>query len=227
MKKLLLAASLMALSAPAAAQWSWSSWYAGFGAGQTKVDRELVANRESTITHARNVRTSFDDKDSSWKAFVGYRFTDWLAVELNYADLGEHSLDTHFDGGDPPAASSVFIRREVQGFGADVVLSAPITPRFSIFGRAGLFRSEMDASAQLAGNVEFTGGGGTFRSVTQKENITRYGVGFDFHFAANLAARLEWERYADVGKKFEIGGQNTTGESNIDTASLSVVYRFR
>ena len=231
MKKTLLAASLLALAAPAAAQTPhWTShFYGGFGVGQAQTDKELVANRESTITNvvAGSINTRFDDKDSSWKAFLGYRVTDWLAVEANYADLGEHSTDTRFRGGDPVADGQVIIKRQVEGFGVDAVLSAPLTPAFSLFGRIGVFRADMDASAQLGGNVVFNNGGDTFRSTSQRENITRYGAGVDFHFARNLGARLEWERYEKVGKKFEVGGSGTTGEADMDNVTLSLVYRFR
>lgn len=227
MKKTLLAVSLLVLSAPAAAQMSWSSWYAGFGAGQVKTDRELVHNRETTITNATGISTRFDDKDSSWKAFLGYRFNDWLGFEVSYSDLGEHSTDTRFQGGNPPSDAQVIIRRQVKGFGVDAVLSAPLTPAFSVFGKVGVFRADMDASAQLGGNVEFPGSTERSRSTNQRENVAHYGVGVDFHFARNLGARVEYERYAKVGKKFEVGGTGTTGEADMDNVSLSLVYRFR
>jgi hypothetical protein len=38
--------------------------------------------------------------------------------------------------------------------------------------------------------------------------------------------RLEWERYAKVGKAFEIGGSGTTGEADTDTLMVGVVFRF-
>ena len=68
---------------PAAAQ---VSWYAGIAGGQSKTDRELVANRESTITLATNISTAFDAKDTAWKAFAGLRFNPVLALELSYAE---------------------------------------------------------------------------------------------------------------------------------------------
>lgn len=230
MKTTLAAAVLLALSMPAAAQWSMSGWYAGFGAGQVRTDDELVTNRESTITGVvpGSLNTRFDDKDSSWKAFVGYRVTDWLAIEASYADLGEHSTDTLFRGGDPVADAQVIITRQVKGFGLDAVLSAPLTPNFSVFGRIGAFRADLDATAQLGGNVVFTGGSGeTFRAASQRETITRYGAGLEVGLARNLGARLEWERYEKVGKKFEVGSSGTTGEADMDNVTVSLVYRFR
>ena len=84
------------------------------------------------------------------------------------------------------------------------------------------------AQSQTQGNVEFTGGNGeTFRTASQSETLARYGAGLDFDFTPNLGMRLEWERYANVGKKFEVGQSGTTGEADMDNLSLSVVYRFR
>jgi OmpA-OmpF porin, OOP family len=231
-KTTILCAALLALPAVAAAQSPFAPppprpFYAGIALGQSKTSDELVTNRESTITLAQNISTSFDDKDTAWKAYFGYQATPWLAVELNYADLGRHSTDTTFLGGDPPTPAEVIIRREVKGFGIDLVLSTPVWQRFSVFGRVGLFRAELDASAELRGNVVFNNGNGeTVRSTTQKENVTRYGIGAEAAIAPNTAVRLEWERYEQIGKKFAIGATGTTGEADTDTVTLGVVYRF-
>ena len=231
MRTSILGAALLALSTAAAAQSPFvpapRPWYAGIALGQAKTSRELVTNRESTITLATNISTDFDAKDTAWKGFVGWQVTPWLALEANYADLGRHSTDTTFLGGDAPAPAEVIIRREIKGFGADLVLSAPVWNTFSVFGRVGLFRAEIDASAQLAGNVIFTNGNGeTYRSTTQKENVTRFGVGAEAAVGPNTAVRLEWERYSNVGKKFAVGASGTTGEADTDTVTLGVLYRF-
>ncbi len=227
MQKSVVALALFALSLPASAQ---SSWYLGFNAGQAQTDNQLVTNRESTITGVvpGSLSTRFDDKDSAWKGLVGYRLTDWLAIEASYADLGDHSTDTTFRGGDPAAAGRVIIRRQVKGFGLDAVLSAPVAGLFTVFGRVGGFRAELDASAEVGGNVIFTGGNGeTIRSTSQKETVTRFGAGFEVPIARNISARLEWERYSNVGKRFEVGGSGTTGEADMDVLSVGVIARFR
>jgi OOP family OmpA-OmpF porin len=230
MKKTLIAAALVAIAAPAEAQWT-RNWYLGVGAGQTQVDKELVVNREATIgggTPVSQVNTRFDDKDSTFKLFGGYRFNEWLSIEANYTDLGEHSTDTTFLGGDPAAPAQVIITRQVKGLGLDAVLSAPLGERFSVFGRVGAFRAELDASAQLGGNVIFRDGNGeTFRATSQRETLTRFGAGLAMEITRNIGARLEWERYGNVGKKFEIAQSGRTGEADMDNVSLSVLYRFR
>ena len=213
-----------ALAAPAFAQ---SPWYAGISAGQSLTDDELVRNRESTITLGTDFATDFDDKDGAWKATLGWRLGPMLSVEVNYADLGGHGTVTTFLGGDPLLPAAIAIRREITAYGADVVLRAPIGDRFAIFGRAGAARARLAASAVLFGNVEFTGGAGEReRSTRVEETVGRFGVGVQWDFAPNLGLRAEWERYADVGKAFRVGGTGTTGEADTDMVCAGLILRF-
>ncbi len=219
---LLAAAAAM----PAAAQ---VSWYAGIAAGASKTDRELVANRESTLTLATNVTTAFDARDTAWKAFAGLRFNSVLAVELTYADLGEHRMVTTLLGGDPPLPATIAIDRKISGYGVDLVATAPLGwQRVELFGRVGAFRSRLEATAALAGNIVFTGGDPNerLRNTTRQETVLKFGVGAECRLARNVALRLDWERYASVGKAFAMGGSGTTGEADTDVVSLGVTMRF-
>lgn len=217
--------ALAAFAAPVAC--AQSPWYLGLSAGESKTSDDLVRNRESTITLANDITTEFDDKDGAWKAALGYRINSWLAVELNYADLGRHGMVTSFLGGDPQLPAAIAIDRELQAYGIDVVFIAPVGPRIEVFGRVGAARVNIDARAQLFGNVEFTGGAGEReRSTSVDETVGRYGVGAQWGFGRNMALRVEWERYADVGKAFRIGGSGTTGEADTDVYSVGVLFHF-
>jgi OmpA-OmpF porin, OOP family len=221
----MLSLALVALGAPAFAE--TPRWYAGIAGGQSQTSDELVRNRESTIVNGTSVGSDFDAKDNAWKVFGGFRFNDLLAVELNYADLGRSHLTTNTLGGDPVAPGSVSIARKICGYGADVVLSAPMGTRYAIFGRVGAFRSRLEADAQLTGNVVFTDAPGvTSRSTTVNETVVKFGVGGDWWFTKNAALRLEWERYHNIGKAFQVGGTGTTGEADVDAVSLGVLMRF-
>jgi opacity protein-like surface antigen len=210
-RKPLVFLALAALCAPCLAQ--AAGWYAGVSAGQSRTSRDLVKNRESTIINATNLETEFDDKDNAWKMGAGYRFNEILAIEVNYADLGKHSTVTTMLAGDAPAFAAIAIDRKITGFGADLVVSAPLAPRFSLYGRVGAFRSRLEAEATLAGNIVFTNGdpSETHRSTTQNETVLRYGVGAAWEMWRNGALHVEWERYNKVGKAFAIGGSGTTG----------------
>jgi OmpA-OmpF porin, OOP family len=226
-RKIALAAALAALAAPAFAK--SPPWYAGIAGGQSQTSDELVRNRESTVVNAdpASIHSDFDSKDNAWKIFGGLRFNEWLAVELNYANLGRHHLTTSFIGGDPALPGSITIGRKITGFGADAVFSAPIGERFALFGKVGAFRSRLEADAALDGSVVFTNNpGDRQRSVTLDETVVKWGVGGEWNFRPNAALRLEWERYQGIGKAFAVGGTGTTGEADTDTVTLGVLMRF-
>lgn len=220
-----LACALAAVASPALAQ---PGWYAGFTMGQSRTSRDLVENRESTITLARDFRSDFDARDRAFKVTAGYGPWRWLALEASYADLGEHRVTTGFLGGDPPLPASFALVRAVSAAGADLVLSAPVS-RGAIFARAGAARMRLKASAELEGNVVFTNGDPSERrrSTVQEETVRRFGVGFEWPLAPRAWLRAEWERYLKIGKPFAVGASGTTGEADTDAFLAGFVLRFR
>jgi opacity protein-like surface antigen len=227
MKTIASALSAAALALPAAA--FAGPWYAGVGAGQSSTSNDLVANRESTIILADNIRSDFDKNDTAWKVFAGYRLHRNFAVEVSYADLGKTRLVTDLAGGSPPAPASITMNRRIEGYGADALALWPIERyRLAPFARAGAFRARLKEDTTLAGNIVFTNGDPDERSRTanQNETVFHWGVGADWDVVPNVAVRLEWERYSKVGKPFAIGGSGNTGEADTDAWMLNVLYRF-
>ena len=221
--------TLLALACIAAPAFGQAHWYGGIGLGQSDTSGDLKANRESTVVNAIVTGSEFDSRDTGVKIFAGYRLMPWVAFEVNYSDLGESRLHTHIQTLDaPPAAGSVVLNRKISGFGADVLLIAPLSPRASLFGRVGAVRSEVKADAILDGAIVFTNGNPNDRRRTTKqtETVTRYGLGGDWMFNPNMGMRVEWERWLDVGKAFEVGGSGTTGEADTDYYSVNFIYRF-
>lgn len=225
-----IAALILALaglvSGPAAAQ--VTRWYAGISIGESSTGSELVRNRESTVTLASDFHTDFDSRDGAYKATLGYRFFPWLAIEVDYTDLGTHSLLSNFMGGDAPAPAQIYLERSIKGFGADAVFTWPIAYQWKVFGRVGAFHAELDASQGLDGNVVFTGGDATerVRSVSQSETVLRWGLGTQFELTDCWWLRLEWTRHEEIGKAFRVGGTGTTGEADTDSVLVGLLYRF-
>jgi opacity protein-like surface antigen len=221
-----MVAILAVVALPAMAQ--ATGWYGEVSVGQSRTSRDLVKNRESTIVRATHLQTDFDATDKAWKIGAGYRFNEVLAIELNYADLGKHSMVTTMLAGDAPAFAAIAIDRKITGFGADVIVSAAVAQWFSIYGRVGAFRAKLKAEAALAGNIVFTNGDPleTRRSTTQDETVLRYGIGSAWEMWRNGALHIEWERYNKVGKAFAIGGSGTTGEADTDAFWIGVTQRF-
>lgn len=219
----LFVAALLA-TLPATAQ---SPWYVGIAGGEVKTGKELVANRENTITGpVTDVATRFDDRDSAWKAFAGYRINEALALEVHYADLGRHRMETSLRASGLPG--TIDINREVKGHGVSLVVSLPPLGRIQAHGRAGLMRATIDADATLGGAVFFTSGtaGETFRATRLKETVGTIGLGVTCRVSRRWSVRLDWDRALAVGKAFAVGGSGTTGEADMDMVSLGAQFRF-
>lgn len=225
MRKAIPVLAIMALAA-LDAQAQSTPWYAGVAIGQAKTSGDLVTNREDAIHGATDLATSFDDTDTAFRAFGGYRFNEHFALEANYTDFGRQRTDTTFKVG-ANGSGSLSVDRQVQGFGLDLVGTLPLAERFSVFARLGAFYSQTKADGEIAGDIYFTDGeGGTTRHRKYSETNFSFGLGAAYAFDAQWSARLEWQRVTDVGKDFGPGVTNGTGQADIDAVWLSVLYRF-
>ena len=124
-----------------------------------------------------------DTYDRTWNAFVGYQLNRHLAFELGYVDLGQFTVSGTITG---VPVTSVYDMWAIELSGVGLL---PLTDRFSIFGKLGLFR--YDSEANTTGVVV----GDTGR----RDTSYTLGIGAQYAFTRNLAARLEWQSYADVG----------------------------
>jgi opacity protein-like surface antigen len=223
--KTLLALAATLAAAPAFAQ---VSWYAGLGGGQSRTSIDYVRNRESTLVLVQTAQTDFDDRDAAFKAFAGLRFNSAVALELAYVDLGKAHTATRGLGGDPPFPYGSFLDRKVTGIGLDIVGTAPLIPqRLELVGKAGVYRTHLETTATLEGNIVFSNApGDTRRSSDRKEDTVHLGVGLQYWINPRWAIRAEYERFLNIGKPFAVGGTGTTGEADVDAAWVSAVFRF-
>jgi OmpA-OmpF porin, OOP family len=187
-------ASAMAFTGPAFAQGQDTGFYVGAALGQTEVSIDCEG------------ATSCDEKDSSWKIFGGYQFNKHFAVELGYSDFGEASAS-----GPAGGLGTASVKFETTAFELVAVGSLPLGDRFSIFGKAGLYRADTDINASVT----------ALGSVSDSDSNTdlTFGVGVRFDILRNLGIRAEWQRYSDVSA-------NDFGESDIDVISIGVLWRF-
>jgi OmpA-OmpF porin, OOP family len=176
-------ASTMAFAVPAFAQ--DAGFYIGLSFGQSSVDLDCTG------------ASSCDDTDTAMKFIGGYRFNRNLGVEIGYTDLGEATITD-------PISTATFETSvmEIVGVG-----SLPIAEKFSVFGKIGIYRGDVDASDPVFGSASESNTGLTF------------GIGVQWDFTKNLGLRGEWQRYADVGG-------DSVGESDVDVMSIGVIWRF-
>lgn len=189
----LAAAGIVGTSqAMAQAQSRLSGAYIGGSIGQAEFDKGCEGIAGSGV--------SCDDKDSTWKLFGGYQVNRNFAVELGYADLGE--IRASGPGGTASAEANAW---DLVGLGI-----LPLGNNFSLYGKAGFYRAEVDGQVNTA---TFTG------SADENNTDLTFGVGARYDVTRNVAVRAEWQRYSDMG-----GGN--VGESDVDVMSLGLQYQF-
>ncbi len=208
-------AAVLAVSAAgsAQAQAQSSSWYAGVSAGQTKsnVSGGEVTDFLRTLGFGA-VTTSADDKDSMYKFALGYRFSPAVAIEGFYTDLGEYSTRSNVS---TPSVGTVSANYQSKGYGLDVVLSAPITQEFSVYGRLGVMQAKTEASFGSTGSVVLSSNSGNKTKTGQ-----HFGVGLQYDISPAIGLRAEVETFR------KLGDDSTGGELKVDVVSLGAIFRF-
>lgn len=114
----------------------------------------------------------FDVDSTGFKAILGWRFVDWLAVEANYVDLGS---------GDDRVAGTK-IETDVSGISLSAVGFLPVGP-VDLFARVGVIDWEADVTARDFG----------FDASDDGTDLA-YGVGAQFR-VWSLSLRGEYERF--------------------------------
>src|SRR6185369_15735790 len=81
-----------------------SYWYLGTGVGQSRITATPTEIEEGFLIDDAFVasNTTLDKTDTGWKAYLGYRFNRFFALEGGYVDLGEASFNTTIVSAPPP-----------------------------------------------------------------------------------------------------------------------------
>ena len=189
--KTLKAAMLAGLLAFTGAAQAQSQFYLGAGVGPSSFDRGIA---EGLIDSG-----SVDKSDTGLKFFGGFQVNRNFALEAAYVDLGEARYSGTF-GPDPVTDGRV----EVSGMNLSGVLSAPVSPQLTLFGKAGLFLWEAEAR-------DITGGAPFFGS--QDGTDLSFGIGASYAFAPNMGVRAEWEFF-------------DSADADANLLSIGIEFRF-
>lgn len=168
-----------------------SGLYLGASFGPSSFDRSIA---EGLIDSG-----SVDKSDTGLKFFGGFRLSPNFALEAAYVDLGEVRYSGTF-GPDPVVNGRI----EVTGVNLSGVLSAPISPQLTLFGKAGLFLWDAEAN-DVTGGVPF--------SASQDGTDLSFGIGASYAVARNIGLRAEWEFFESV-------------DADANLLSIGVEFRF-
>lgn len=101
------------------------------------------------------------DDDWSWKGLAGWRLNEYLAVQGFYADL-------------PPITNGP-VRKNIETFGVEGLVSFPLSQQVAIYGKGGLHNYNDFGSSR---DTSWLGGAGA-----------------EFAVARNWSVRTEWTHY--------------------------------
>ena len=142
-----------------------------------------------------------------WELGAGYRFNQYLATELSYADFGKSKANGSFMGN--TGSGSVATKAERIA----VLGILPVTQDFEVFGKASLNNVHTKLKIDRFTNQTF--------------NDTRLGLGFgaQYQLHKNLSLRGEYEYIA--GNDFQLpGGQSVVKTSATSVLKAGISYHF-
>jgi hypothetical protein len=176
--------------AGAQTQTETSGFYVGGGVGQFNAGIDDVDDIDETVD-------GWDDDDTAYKFFAGYRMNRFVSFELDYINLGEPS------GSVVPGFN---VDASVDGFAPYVIGTIPLGPYFELYGRLGYFFYDANVGVEdeLDNRVQFD---------EESEDLV-YGAGIGANIGEKLNVRFEYE-------KFDLQGLDDS-----DSLWLTAAWRF-
>ncbi len=172
MKKLAMSLAVLASMAlvPAAYADNDNGFYAGAGVGRFNAQIDDVNAVDPAIQ-------GWDEDDTAYKVFGGWRFNKMFALEVAYINLGEPSGEV---------VPGFNLDASVDGFAPYVVATIPLG-LFEVYGRLGyyFYDANLGTESGLGGRVV----------VDEESEDFVYGAGIGLDLLDHINVRLEYERF--------------------------------
>lgn len=212
-----LTGAMIFFAAPAwAAGPDGSGVYLGIGAGASRAtidDKSAGINAvllSAGFSSAATATSGRYEYSAAYKAFVGYNFNQYVALEGGYFNLGKFKFDTTVT-----PAGALHGETKSQGVNLDAVFSYPFGQGFSVFGRIGIQNTQSKVALTGTGSVNVL-----TSSVSETRRGRKSGVGVGYEFARGIGVRGEWEYYRIPD------GTNTDTVARVDVVGISLYYKF-
>jgi opacity protein-like surface antigen len=155
-----------------------------------------------------------DDEATAWGVAAGYRIGRYVAVELNYLNLGK------LEASDPvllppfPGGGTTTLQRELETAGPalSVLGILPLSDSWEVYLRAGVLFADMEFTTSI---------GASSSSHTTGSEAAAVGAGVQFNWAEHWSARIELQRFLEVGDD-----DTFSSSADIDLLSLGILYRL-
>ena len=221
----LLALLVAIAAAPAIAKEPALGFYVGAGAGVSSFRGDYASQVDQAYAGTGftvDAATVTDDRDTAWKAYAGWRFHPYGAIEAAWLDFGE--ARTHYAIGVPNiGAATRDGRYRLSGAEISALGIVPIGDRATVYAKAGALFSQLKYDE--SGLNQF-GEPGSF-SHTNRETKFLWGLGGSFELVDSLAVRIEWQRAEDIGERFALTDSGNGRFEHVDMATIALQWRFR
>ena len=149
---------------------------------------------------------SFDERDTGFKVFGGYRLNENLAIEGQYTRLGKAEIRYSAAGG-----LSGTEKYRASSLSVAAVGSVPVTTDLSLFAKAGpSYNSAKSSFSNAALGMASSG---------NKLGLL-VGVGASYKLTDSVSARVEFENFSRVGEATK------GGRSLVTMVSAGLAYQF-
>jgi hypothetical protein len=222
---LLLAAPLLALAD------AGPYLYAGYG--QTRHDNALERSNLETDLRAmsgspQNVTVVSDVKDVLARMAIGWRLSNYVALEAGFVKIGDYSLTASVNdaavvdsGGveTSPAKIGRFSHEaRARGAYSHLILGAPLGHGVTVLAKGGVVRTLTYYSCSGSSSGFLAGQCGSGPSRLFSNNLT-YGIGVQYDMKP-FSLRLDFERIENLGLV------QASSEGDVDLATLGIVIRY-
>jgi hypothetical protein len=175
-----------------------------------------IADLGALVVSRSGLKT--DSDSTGWRGLAGYRFTRYLAAELEYLDFGSSRIDESYVFDLPffpfpsePITIHQRFETDVSGPAVSALGKLPLGERLELFLRAGMLFA--DSKVRMAQRSTPT-------SITYSDRVLIGGAGVDWNFAGRWSARLEYQRSKNIEPNLDIA------ESHVELLSLGVLFKL-
>jgi len=157
-------------------------WYfgAGIGQGHLNVSGQDLVGQDASVSN----------KETTYTIRTGWRFHQFLALEIGYYDLGKYSFHS--------AVGNIDGQAKAKSVGGSLVGIIPIS-NFDLYGRIGYARSELKVNASATLHP-------TPLNEKDHQNEAIYGVGGRWNFGRNWGVFAEWFKNDKIKVDSYVGG---------------------
>lgn len=211
-------AALLACGAAQAAETRQHAWYAGISAGISTLDITSADWDDGSLTSGQA-----EESGVAYKVFTGYRFNNYLDLELAYIRLGDSSFRGVASGRVPSVwePGNVAGDTEAQGISTEAVAAWAFGQRLKVYAKGGLFfwDSTVTYEPTIAATSVVDDPDQSNRSAVHDDGVSFiYGLGADWRLYKNWWLRGEWQQTTL--------GLVKTDEYTDSFPSLGVLFNF-